>query len=106
MTLERRPKEATQWSTRLMGKASGLNQTAVLRIRQAFGLQPQDNYGTHKSPTARAWFARHPRFHLHFHTDLRFVAQPRRALVRDSQPASRSAVFVRELVRQYTSEHT
>ncbi|CAN7749326.1 transposase [Caballeronia sp. LjRoot31] len=25
-----------------------------------------DNYGTHKTPTARAWFAHHPRFHIHF----------------------------------------
>jgi len=25
-----------------------------------------DNYGTHKTPTVKAWFARHPRFHLHF----------------------------------------
>ncbi len=25
-----------------------------------------DNYGTHKTPTIRAWLARHPRFHLHF----------------------------------------
>ena len=25
-----------------------------------------DNYGTHKSPTVKAWFARHPRYHLHF----------------------------------------
>jgi transposase len=185
MTLERRPKEATHWSTRLMAKATGLNQTAVLRIWQAFGLQPHrtetfklstdplfidkvrdivglylappthamvlcvdeksqiqaldrtqpllplsfgvaerrshdyvrygtttlfaaldlatgkvigevhrrhrsseflkflrtidqsvppeldihlvmDNYGTHKSPTVKAWFARHPRYHLHF----------------------------------------
>ena len=40
MTLERKPKEATHWSTRLMAKATGLNQTAVLRIWQAFGLQP------------------------------------------------------------------
>lgn len=40
MTLERRPKQATHWSTRLMAKASGLNQTAVLRIWRAFGLQP------------------------------------------------------------------
>ena len=185
MTLERRPREATHWSTRLMAKATGLNQTAVLRIWQAFGLQPHrtetfklstdplfidkvrdivglylsppthavvlcvdeksqiqaldrtqpllplsfgvaerrshdyvrygtttlfaaldlatgrvigelhrrhrsseflkflrtieqrvppgldihlvmDNYGTHKSPTVKAWFARHPRYHLHF----------------------------------------
>src|SRR2546427_741138 len=25
-----------------------------------------DNYGTHKTPTVRAWLARHPRFHMHF----------------------------------------
>ena len=25
-----------------------------------------DNYGTHKTPTIKAWLARHPRFHLHF----------------------------------------
>ncbi len=25
-----------------------------------------DNYGTHKTPNVRAWFARHPRFHVHF----------------------------------------
>src|SRR5678816_815350 len=25
-----------------------------------------DNYGTHKTPRVRRWFARHPRFHLHF----------------------------------------
>ncbi|MGH8436280.1 MAG: IS630 family transposase [Pseudomonas sp.] len=25
-----------------------------------------DNYGTHKTQAIRAWFARHPRFHVHF----------------------------------------
>ena len=25
-----------------------------------------DNYGTHKTPTVRRWFQKHPRFHLHF----------------------------------------
>jgi transposase len=25
-----------------------------------------DNYGTHKTPEIRAWFARNPRFHVHF----------------------------------------
>ena len=25
-----------------------------------------DNYGTHKTPTIRSWFARNPRFHVHF----------------------------------------
>jgi hypothetical protein len=32
MTLERKPREATHWSTRLMAKATGLNQTAIVRI--------------------------------------------------------------------------
>lgn len=40
MTLERKPREATHWSTRLMAKATGLNQTAIVRIWNAFGLQP------------------------------------------------------------------
>ena len=25
-----------------------------------------DNYATHKHPKVKAWFARHPRFHMHF----------------------------------------
>ena len=25
-----------------------------------------DNYGTHKTPAIKTWFARHPRFHVHF----------------------------------------
>jgi transposase len=25
-----------------------------------------DNYGTHKTPTIKAWLAKHPRFHMHF----------------------------------------
>ncbi len=25
-----------------------------------------DNYGTHKTPKVIRWFARHPRYHLHF----------------------------------------
>ena len=25
-----------------------------------------DNYGTHKTPKVKPWFARHPRYHLHF----------------------------------------
>ena len=26
----------------------------------------RDNYGTHKTPQVKRWFARHPRYHLHF----------------------------------------
>ena len=39
-TLETKPKDATHWSTRSMAKEVGLTQSAVLRIWQAFGLQP------------------------------------------------------------------
>jgi transposase len=39
-TLHERPEGATHWSSRLMAEASGLSQTAVVRIWRAFGLQP------------------------------------------------------------------
>jgi transposase len=39
-TLHERPEGATHWSSRLMAEASGLSQTAVVRIWHAFGLQP------------------------------------------------------------------
>jgi len=40
-TLESKPSAATHWSTRNMAKASGLSQSAIVRIWHAFGLQPQ-----------------------------------------------------------------
>ncbi len=40
MTLEERPKDSTHWSTRSMASASGLSQSAIVRIWRAFGLQP------------------------------------------------------------------
>jgi transposase len=39
-TLEKRPRNATHWSTRTMAAASGLNQNAIVRIWRAFGLKP------------------------------------------------------------------
>ncbi|SFQ95538.1 hypothetical protein SAMN04488564_101109 [Lentzea waywayandensis] len=39
-TLESTPANATHWSTRSMAAESGLTQTAVTRIWNAFGLQP------------------------------------------------------------------
>jgi transposase len=39
-TLEERPADATQWSTRSMAKAVGMSQTSISRIWRAFGLQP------------------------------------------------------------------
>ncbi len=51
-TLESTPKGATHWSTRSMAKEVGLTQSAVLRIWQAFGLQPhrQDAWKLSKDP--------------------------------------------------------
>ncbi|ACU38392.1 IS630 family transposase [Actinosynnema mirum] len=39
-TLERRPDNATHWSTRSMAERTGLSQSTVSRIWRAFGLQP------------------------------------------------------------------
>lgn len=39
-------------------------EAAVLRRREIHLVL--DNYGTHKHPAVRAWFAEHPRFHVHF----------------------------------------
>lgn len=39
-TLHEKPRTATHWSSRLMAKATGLSQSAVVRIWHAFGLQP------------------------------------------------------------------
>jgi len=51
-TLESTPKDATHWSTRSMAREVGLNQTAVLRIWRAFGLQPhrQQTWKLSKDP--------------------------------------------------------
>lgn len=39
-TLETKPAEATHWSTRGMAAATGMSQTAIVRIWNAFGLKP------------------------------------------------------------------
>ncbi len=39
-TLEESPQDATHWSTRSMARQTGMSQTAVCRIWQAFGLKP------------------------------------------------------------------
>jgi transposase len=51
-TLETTPKDATHWSTRAMAREVGLTQSAVLRIWQAFGLQPhrQESWKLSKDP--------------------------------------------------------
>jgi transposase len=40
LTLETLPRDATHWSTRSMAARSGLSQTSIRRIWNAFGLQP------------------------------------------------------------------
>jgi transposase len=42
-TLETKPKAATHWSTRRMAEATGLSQTAIVRIWNAFGLKPHQS---------------------------------------------------------------
>lgn len=51
-TLESTPKDATHWSTRSLAREVGLTQSAVLRIWQAFGLQPhrQETWKLSKDP--------------------------------------------------------
>jgi transposase len=39
-TLESKPADATHWSTRSMAAATGMSQSAISRIRRAFGLKP------------------------------------------------------------------
>jgi transposase len=39
-TLEQTPADATHWSTRTLGKATGMSQSSVSRIWRAFGLKP------------------------------------------------------------------
>lgn len=47
LTLEKRPKAATHWSTRTMAQKTGMSQTAISRIWRAFGLKPH-RQGTFK----------------------------------------------------------
>ena len=51
-TLESTPQAATHWSTRLMARQMGLNQSAISRIWRAFGLQPhrQETFVLSKDP--------------------------------------------------------
>jgi len=41
-----------------------------------------DNLATHKTKTIRDWFARHPRWHVHFTPDIGLLVQPSRAFLR------------------------
>lgn len=61
-----------------------------------------DNYATHKHPRVRAWFARHPRFHIHFTpTYASWLNQVERWFALITQQAIRRGSFrsVRDLIR-------
>lgn|SRR5579863_1707567 len=51
-TLETMPTHRTHWTTRLMSEQTGLSQTAIVRIWNAFGLQPHrvENFKFSKDP--------------------------------------------------------
>jgi len=66
-----------------------------------------DNYATHKTPLVRRWFARHPRYHLHFTptsaswlnlVERWFVEITRKQIRRGTHRSTRS---LREAIRQY-----
>src|ERR1035438_50716 len=61
-----------------------------------------DNYGTHKHPTVRKWFADHPRYHLHFTpTGASWINQIERWFAEITAKRIRRGTFrsVRELVQ-------
>jgi len=70
-----------------------------------------DNYGTHKTPRVRAWFARHPRFHPHFTpTSASWINQVERwfALLTEKQikrGSHRSTAALEQAIRDYLTMH-
>jgi transposase len=70
-----------------------------------------DNYGTHKTPTIKAWFARHPRFQPHFTpTSASWLNQVERwfALLTQRQikrGSHRSTIALEQAIRQYLDHH-
>jgi transposase len=70
-----------------------------------------DNYGTHKTPSVRAWLARHPRFHVHFTpTSSSWLNQVERWFATLSQRqikrgTHRSTVQLENAIREYLNFH-
>jgi transposase len=70
-----------------------------------------DNYGTHKTPTIKAWFARHPRFQPHFTpTSASWLNQVERwfALLSQRQikrGSHRSTLALEQAIRAYLDDH-
>jgi transposase len=70
-----------------------------------------DNYGTHKTPKVRRWFARHPRFHIHFTpTSGSWINMVERFFGKITTEAIRRGSFestrqLREAIDTYIAEH-
>jgi len=70
-----------------------------------------DNYGTHKTPQVKRWFARHPRYHLHFTpTSASWLNQVERFFAEITRRRIRRGTFthVRELeqaIHDYLEKH-
>jgi transposase len=70
-----------------------------------------DNYGTHKTPSVRAWFAKHARFHAHFTpTSASWLNMVERwfGLLSDKQikrGTHRSTVELEKAIRNYLATH-
>lgn len=70
-----------------------------------------DNYGTHKTPTIKSWFARHQRFHTHFTpTSASWLNQVERwfALLTQRQikrGSHRSTLALEDAIRRYLNAH-
>ena len=70
-----------------------------------------DNYGTHKTPSIKAWFARNPRFHVHFTpTSASWLNQVERwfATLTDTyirRGTHRSTRQLEQAIRQYLDLH-
>ena len=70
-----------------------------------------DSYGTHKTPSVRNWFARHPRFHAHSTpTSASWLNMVERwfGLLNEKQikrGTHRSMVELEQAIRQYLAIH-
>jgi transposase len=87
---------------------------ATIERNTPAGLQAHlimDNYGTHKTAAVRAWFARHPRFHVHFTpTSASWINQVERwfALLTEKQikrGSHRSTLELERAIRDYLAIH-
>jgi transposase len=70
-----------------------------------------DNYGTHKTPAVIRWFARHPRYHLHFTpTSGSWVNQVERWFAEITEKRIRRGSFtsvssLEKAIREYLEHH-